>query len=178
MTLIERARAFAQERHAGQIRKGLAEEPYEVHLREVADLMAGWGGSEDWIAAAWLHDTVEDCPPTSQSELTELFGAIVAGLVMEVTDDKSLPKAERKRQQVKHAAGKSPGAALIKIADKTSNVRALRLSPPASWSVEWKNAYLDWAEEVIGALPAGHDGPKAVFEAELAASRAMVCDVA
>lgn len=174
MTLIERARAFAMERHAGQTRKGAAAEPYDTHLAEVARLVADWGGQDGWIAAAWLHDTVEDCPPTSVAELDGLFGAEVAGLVAELTDDKSLPKPERKAAQVRLAAGKSPGAALIKIADKTSNVRALRLSTPQHWDTGRKLAYLDWACRVIDALPAGHDLSRAVFLEEVRQSRAAV----
>ena len=95
--LINRAERFARVRHDGQFRKGKAQEPYTIHLEEVAALVARWSGSERAIAAAWLHDTVEDCPPTSVAELEAVFGKGVAGIVAELTDDKSLPKAARKR---------------------------------------------------------------------------------
>lgn len=167
MNLIERARAFATERHAGQTRKGAAQEPYITHPQAVAELVAGWGGTPEWIAAAWLHDTVEDCPPTNLEELQTLFGAEVSMIVAELTDDKSLPKPERKAQQVRNAGKKTPGAALIKIADKTCNVRTLRLSAPAHWTVQRSQAYLDWACEVVEALP--HQPPQALsaFREEL-----------
>ena len=108
--LIKSAEIFARSRHAGQFRKGDAQEPYIVHVEEVAELVTAWGGSESAIAAAWLHDTVEDCPPTSFAEIEQEFGSEVAGIVREMTDDKSLPKAERKKMQILNAAKKSEAA--------------------------------------------------------------------
>jgi (p)ppGpp synthase/HD superfamily hydrolase len=104
--LISRAERFARVRHEGQFRKGKAQEPYTINLEEVAALVERWSGSERAIAAAWLHDTVEDCPPTSVAELEALFGKEIAGIVAELTDDKSLPKAERKKQQILNAPKK------------------------------------------------------------------------
>jgi (p)ppGpp synthase/HD superfamily hydrolase len=72
--LIKRAESFARSRHLGQFRKGDAQEPYIIHVEEVAQLVNAWGGSENAIAAAWLHDTVEDCPPTSFDEIAQEFG--------------------------------------------------------------------------------------------------------
>lgn len=153
MSLVANAEAFARRCHAGQIRKGAARELYAVHLEEVAGLVSKWGGAEVEIAAAWLHDTVEDCPPTSFEDLEVEFGLHVAEVVRELTDDKSLPKEERKRLQVANASKKSASAALVKLADKTSNVGALNHSPPADWSRERRLEYVDWAETVIRALP-------------------------
>jgi (p)ppGpp synthase/HD superfamily hydrolase len=172
--MIPTAEAFARERHAGQTRKGAAAEPYIVHVEEVARLTAGWGGSETAVMAAWLHDTVEDCPPTSLDEIAGLFGADVARIVGELTDDKSLPKAERKRLQVVNAAHKSPEACLVKIADKTSNVSALRLSPPADWSRDRMRAYLDWVEAVMDALAHKPEGPLSALSVALSAARAGI----
>ena len=104
--LISRAERFARVCHEGQFRKGKAKEPYVNHLEEVAKLTERWGGGENAIAAAWLHDTVEDCPPTSFADLASLFGDEIAGIVAELTDDKSLPKAERKRKQLENASHK------------------------------------------------------------------------
>ncbi len=146
------AEAFARSAHAGQTRKGAAAEPYIEHVAEVARFTAMWGGDEDAVVAAWLHDTVEDCG-ASLDDIARRFGAAVAALVRELTDDKSLPKAERKRLQVAHAPAKSAAAALIKVADKTSNVGALALSSPADWPRERLIAYVDWAEAVVAALP-------------------------
>jgi len=151
--LISRAERFARVCHGGQFRKGKAKEPYVNHLEEVAKLTERWGGGENAIAAAWLHDTVEDCPPTSFADQASLFGDEIAGIVAELTDDKSQPKAERKRRQVENATKKSNDASLVKLADKTSNVGAIGKSPPADWSLERRLAYLNWANEVVERLP-------------------------
>ena len=134
----------------GQRRKGEAAEPVVNHLAEVADLVARAtdGVDVDVIVAAVLHDTVEDTETTFE-ELAGRFGARVAALVAEVTDDKTLPLAERKRLQVEHAASASRGAKLIKIADKTSNLRAMAESPPRDWSAARRAAYLDWGRQVV-----------------------------
>lgn len=148
--ILARAYDFAARRHADQRRKGVAAEPYINHLTEVAALVAEGtvGGDQDLIAAAVLHDTLEDTA-TTFDELARLFGDRVADLVAEVTDDKSLPASERKRLQVEHAAHASRSAKIIKLADKTSNLRSLKNSPPADWSSKRKASYLVWAREVI-----------------------------
>ena len=151
--LIKSAEIFARSRHAGQFRKGDAQEPYIVHVEEVAELVTAWGGSESAIAAAWLHDTVEDCPPTSFAEIEQDFGSEVVSIVREITDDKSVPKAERKKLQIVNAAKKSEAACLIKLADKSSNVAAIGSSPPADWSAERKREYVAWARTVVAPLP-------------------------
>jgi hypothetical protein len=70
---------------------------------------------------------------TSVEELVEAFGGPVAALVQEVTDDKRLPKAERKLRQVEHAAHLSPKARSVKLADKIANLRDVAHSPPTDW---------------------------------------------
>lgn len=150
--LIVRAEAFARSLHAGQLRKGAKREPYVIHLEEVADLVRKWRGSDVEVAAAWLHDTVEDCPPTSLEELKLKFGSRVADIVAELTDDKSLPKNERKRLQTVNAAKKSASACLVKLADKASNVAAISNSPPADWSLERRLEYIEWAKSVVDGL--------------------------
>jgi (p)ppGpp synthase/HD superfamily hydrolase len=147
---LARAYNFGAEKHAGQSRKGEAGEPYVNHLTEVAQLVAqATAGSDvDLVIAAVLHDTVEDTK-TTLDELTAAFGPRVASLVGEVTDDKSLEKAERKRLQIEHAGHASTGAKIIKIADKTSNLRALATSPPKGWPEERKAEYLGWALQVV-----------------------------
>ena len=151
--LINRAERFARVCHEGQLRKGKAREPYTIHLEEVASLTGCWGGSENAIAAAWLHDTVEDCPPTSLEKILSLFGKEVASVVAELTDNKSLPKAERKQKQIENAPKKSDNASLVKLADKTSNVGAVAKSPPDDWSLDRRLKYITWAKEVVGRLP-------------------------
>lgn len=147
---LARAYDFAARKHEGQRRKGQAAEPYVNHLTEVALLIAEAtkGDDPDLVIAAILHDCVEDVGVTS-AELAAAFGPRVAGLVTEVTDDKSLPSAERKRAQVEHAAHASPGAKRIKIADKTSNVRSVCASPPAGWPKSRIDEYVAWAREVV-----------------------------
>ena len=150
--LIIRAEQFAQERHYGQFRKGAAKEPYIIHLEEVSSLVKNYGGSDEVIAAAWLHDTIEDCPPTNSQELERNFGKKVAGIVSELTDDKSLSKQERKLLQLENARYKSQEAALVKLADKTSNIGALIKSPPMGWSLPRRLDYISWATKVVSKL--------------------------
>ena len=95
-----------------------------------------------------LHDTIEDTE-TTHYELVGEFGTVVADLVAEVTDDKSLEKAVRKRRQVETAPSKSDRAKMIKIADKTSNLRSIAASPPKDWSTERQREYFEWAREVV-----------------------------
>jgi (p)ppGpp synthase/HD superfamily hydrolase len=166
LTLLTRAADFAARAHVAQHRK--AEEPYINHLTEVASLLAEATGGEDaeLIAAAYLHDTLEDTA-TRYEDLVAHFGPDVAKLVSEVTDDKSLPKAERKRLQIETVTKKSPRAQLLKIADKTSNVRALVSSPPAGWSKTRLMEYIDWAEAVVSQVR----GLNPILDAEFIAAR-------
>jgi len=150
---IRLAEEFARACHGGQFRKGAAQEPYAVHLEEVAELVRSYGGSETEICAAWLHDTVEDCPPTSFADIESRFGMEVANIVRELTDDKSLEKSERKRLQVVNAPHKSNSAALVKLCDKTSNLRAIANSPPKNWDYQRRSEYVSWALKVVAALP-------------------------
>jgi len=147
------AASFAAEKHKNQKRKGSDAQPYINHPLEVASLLANVGKIDDAdvIIAGILHDTVEDCG-VSYEEIGELFGRRVAGYVREVTDDKSLPKAERKRLQVEHSPHLSHGAKQVKLADKISNIRDVTENPPADWSVERRREYVEWGEEVVAGL--------------------------
>jgi guanosine-3',5'-bis(diphosphate) 3'-pyrophosphohydrolase len=162
---VLKAAHFAAQKHAGQRRKGAAAEPYINHLLEVAELVASALAEPDanLVIAALLHDTVEDAGITKEV-LVELFGSDVADLVMEVTDDKSLPKAERKRLQIVHASQISVRAQVIKLADKISNLRGILASPPADWSGERKREYFEWAKRVVDGLSAPNEMLKAEFE--------------
>ncbi|MBK1695736.1 HD domain-containing protein [Rhodovibrio salinarum] len=150
--LIARAEAFAMQAHAGQTRKGAAGEPYVVHLAEVASLTRAFGGSDATVAAAWLHDCIEDCAVVD-AEIRAAFGDTVAELVGELTDPPRTPRAERRRLQVQEAPEKSPQATLIKIADKTSNLRSVAMSPPRGWDAARKLAYVRWGVAVVAELP-------------------------
>jgi (p)ppGpp synthase/HD superfamily hydrolase len=150
---VMKAAADAARWHSSQKRKGQAAEPYINHLLEVADLVATAteGREPDAVIAALLHDAVEDQEVTLE-QIAAKFGAGVAGIVREVTDDKTLPKAERKRLQVETAARKSREAKLVKLADKTSNLRAIANSPPPDWSAERRQEYVRWAGEVVAQI--------------------------
>lgn len=175
VALVSRAADFAARRHASQQRKGTAREPYVNHLAEVAALLAETAGEPDaaLVAAGWLHDTLEDTP-TEREELERLFGSRVAELVAEVTDDKSLPKAERKRRQVETASGKSAGARAIKLADKTSNLRSLTMSPPEGWERQRIADYIAWAEEVIAGCRGTNAALEVLFDRAAAEARATL----
>ncbi len=150
---------FAAQKHRGQYRKGADKSPYINHLISVTRLLAGAGQVMDTqtLQAGVLHDILEDTNTTVE-ELTGRFGADVAGVVQEVTDDKSLPKLERKRLQEAHAASMSHSAKLVKAADKIANLVDLTNFPPLDWEQERLREYVAWSERVVaacGELPAG-----------------------
>lgn len=151
LPFVMRAAMFAAERHAGQRRKGRDQEPYVNHLIEVVHHLAQSSGANDGVllAAGYLHDTVEDTD-ASPDEIIRLFGTDVAGVVAEVTDDKSLRKDARKRAQIDGIIRKSPRAQLLSIADKTANVASIVRSPPMDWSRQRMVEYGDWADAVVG----------------------------
>jgi (p)ppGpp synthase/HD superfamily hydrolase len=166
LTRITQAFDYACRKHAAQRRKGERGEPYVNHLAEVANLVAeaSSGADADLIIAALLHDVVED-QGVKRDEISALFGEPVATIVMEVTDDKSLPKADRKRLQIEHAAHISVPARILKIADKTSNLRAIQLSPPP-WPRARKRRYFAWAQAVVANARGVNPAIEAAFDAE------------
>jgi (p)ppGpp synthase/HD superfamily hydrolase len=172
---LARAYQFAAVRHLGQKRKGKAGEPYINHLTEVADLVAEAtaGRDPELVVAAVLHDILEDTQTTPE-EVAREFGQRVALLVAEVSDDKSLPKEERKRLQIEHARALSPGAKHIKLADKTANLRSLCKSPPADWPPERIVDYAEWAVAVV----AGCRGANAFLERRFQEALAALGNVA
>lgn len=161
-TILSAAR-YAAEKHANQKRKG--GEPFINHLIEVAHFVSAALPESDanLIVAALLHDAIEDAGVTA-AELTERFGRDVTGLVLEVTDDKSLPAEERKRLQIEHAPKLSVRAQTIKLADKISNLRSIISSPPANWDYERKKQYFEWGKRVVDGLSAPNPILKAEFE--------------
>ena len=169
LALLLKALAFAAHKHRDQRRKDPAASPYINHPIALANVLVSEGGVTDVevLAAALLHDTVEDTATTSE-ELQALFGARIARIVEEVTDDKALPKAERKRLQVEHAAQLSPEAKLVKLADKICNLRDVAERPPASWDLARRREYFDWAKNVIDGLRGDHPGLEAAFDAAYA----------
>ena len=99
--------AFAAHKHRDQRRKDEAASPYINHPIALANVLTNEAGIDDEavLIGAILHDTVEDTETTEQ-ELVEAFGRAIADIVLEVTDDKNLPSADRKRLQIEHAATK------------------------------------------------------------------------
>lgn len=162
--------AFAAEKHRNQRRKDADASPYINHPIALAHLLATTGGIDDIVVlrAAVLHDTIEDTE-TTFDELAERFGVQVAQVVAEVTDDKALPKERRKELQVEHAAHKSREAALVKLADKTCNLRDVVATPPTEWSIERRRDYFDWAKRVVDGLPPVSYELRAAFQVAFAA---------
>lgn len=159
--LVFRALDFAAKKHENQRRKDAAGTPYINHPIAVARTLLDVGGIDDpaMLAAALLHDTVEDTNTTFE-ELRLEFGADVESLVREMTDDKSLPKQVRKELQVEHADGLSTAAKQLKLCDKICNVLDVTHNPATGWSTERRLEYLDWTERVI----AGCRGVNAALE--------------
>jgi guanosine-3',5'-bis(diphosphate) 3'-pyrophosphohydrolase len=160
---LTKAFHFAAEKHVDQRRKGAKAEPYVNHVIEVANLLAQNGADETTVIAGVLHDTVEDTKTTFE-ELEQEFGQNIAGLVREVTDDKSLPKLERKRLQIEHAAHASDGAKMIKLADKSANLRALLESPPPDWEQKRITEYFTWAKSVVDGCRGVNAGLEKTFD--------------
>src|SRR5438067_9958795 len=146
LALLLKALAFAAHKHRDQRRKDAEASPYINHPIALADVLVNEGGVTDIevLCAALLHDTVEDTATTHQ-ELVDAFGARIARIVAEVTDDKALPKAERKRLQIEHAPKLSHEAKLVKLADKLCNLRDVSDHPPAHWDSQRRREYFDWA---------------------------------
>ncbi|EIJ44261.1 guanosine polyphosphate synthetase/pyrophosphohydrolase [Beggiatoa alba B18LD] len=158
-----KALRFSADKHRDQRRRDKQVSPYINHPIQVATLLWEVGKVYDIavIIAALLHDTLEDTN-TQADEIQNLFGLTVLNIVQEVTDDKSLEKAERKRLQVERAPHKSHSAKLVKLADKICNVRDILYTPPQTWSVTRCLEYVQWSEQVIQ----GIRGVNPILEAE------------
>lgn len=172
LSTVLSAASFAADKHKHQKRKGSDEQPYINHPLEVARMLVDIGNVEDIdvIVAGLLHDTVEDCGVTF-AELEQRFGRRVAELVQEVTDDKSLAKAERKRLQVEHAPHLSHGAKQIKLADKISNIRDVSDNPPEGWDLQRRREYVQWGENVVAGLRGANSRLETLFDETVADAR-------
>lgn len=170
--------AFAAHAHRAQRRKDAEATPYINHPIALVHILAVEAGIDDAdvLCAAALHDYLEDCCGAAgqpgldagRERLRQCFGDAVLAHVVAVTDDKALPKAERKRAQVERAARASYAAKLIKLADKTANLRDIAATPPAQWDLDRRRAYFDWAEEVIAGVRGTHSGLESLFDQALA----------
>jgi guanosine-3',5'-bis(diphosphate) 3'-pyrophosphohydrolase len=163
--LLVDAVAFAAYKHRRQRRKDAEASPYINHPIALARVLSVEGGVSDTtlLAAAVLHDTLEDTETTFE-ELKGRLGAAVAAVVLEVTDDKSLPKKERKRLQIQHASRISRRAKLVKLADKICNVRDVAASPPRTWPLRRRRQYFDWARAVVGRMRGTHRRLERLFD--------------
>ena len=161
------AAAFAAQKHRDQRRKDREASPYINHPIALANVLANEAAVDDPIVlcVALLHDTIEDTQTTAE-ELRQCFGEEVTAAVLEVTDDKMLPKAERKRLQIEHAAQISERAQLVKLADKICNVRDIISSPPVDWSDQRRREYLDWSKSVVDQLRGVNVRLAELFDAE------------
>lgn len=180
ISLILKALEFAAVRHRTQFRKGRDKSPYINHPIQVANLLANDAGEKDpvLISAAILHDVVEDTVETKKEKkelierIREIFGEEVLSVTLEVTDDKSLVKKERKRLQIKHAPSLSVKAKKLKLADKIMNVRDVTVNPPVKWSMGRIKKYLDWSEKVVAGLRGVNQKLENTFDETLRDGRA------
>jgi guanosine-3',5'-bis(diphosphate) 3'-pyrophosphohydrolase len=175
VALLLTALEFAAAKHRLQRRKDAPGSPYVNHLIEVAGILANTGRVHDTgtLVAAILHDTLEDTATTAE-ELEREFGPETRAIVEEVSDDKRLPKAERKRLQVERAAALSAPAKLITLADKISNVRDVTLRPPPTSSLGGTGKYIEWTEQVVGRIRGTHAALEALYDSTLADARAAL----
>lgn len=164
--LLIDAIAFAAHKHRRQRRKDADASPYINHPIGLARVLSIEAGVTDpkVLVAAVLHDTLEDTE-TTYDELCGRFGTTIARIVQEVTDDKALPKRERKRLQVEHAAHISRRARLVKMADKICNVRDVASHPPHGWPLRRRRQYFDWAKAVVDRMRGTHRKLEELFDA-------------
>jgi guanosine-3',5'-bis(diphosphate) 3'-pyrophosphohydrolase len=170
--LIARALTFAAYKHRHQDRKSADRIPYINHPLELVEVLVVEAGitDTDVICAAILHDTVEDTD-TAFYEIEEIFGPVITGIVREVTDDKTLPKTQRKQAQIDHAPHASLQAKLVKLADKVVNLRDIAYRPPVGWSLQRISEYADCSEQVAHGLRGAHEKLEHVFNTTLAQTR-------
>lgn len=164
MSAFLAALSFAAYQHRYQQRKdGVT--PYINHPIAVANILLNEAGVSDEtvLIAALLHDTVEDTD-TCFADIEQRFGRTVRNIVAEVTDDKSLPKAARKQAQIDHAPSLSDRARLVKIADKTANLRDVANAPPKDWPRSRLDEYLDWGKAVIDPIRGSHAQLEDLFD--------------
>lgn len=174
-SLFLEALDFCAEKHRNQRRKDPEKTPYLNHPIAVAHLLWRVGNvcAMPVLVAALLHDVIEDTA-VAPEEISSRFGSEVLAMVLAVSDDKNLPKEQRKELQVLHAPSLSKGAKLIKIGDKICNVRDVTWAPPPDWSLQRRIEYLDWAEQVVNGLGDCNHALQDLFRSLLAEGRAVL----
>lgn len=168
---------FAAKCHAGQFRKD-GKIPYINHPLEVMHLLQHSGDVHDHevLMAAVLHDVVEDTPVTAV-QIADHFGKRVSSIVLELTDDKTLSKEERKRLQLLTTETLSPEARIIRISDKICNVHDIIYAPPGNWPVERRIDYLDWAEAVVNKIRGTNETLERRFDGLMKEGRKVLAPV-
>lgn len=164
--LVAKALETAREAHAGQVRNGSGGMPYIEHPQAVAALLAEHGFADEVLAAALLHDVVEDSPATVE-QLQESFGEPVVGLVAALSDDESIAGYRERKDEHRARVAAAGGAALaIYGADKLTNVRTLR------------GAYAQQGEAVAEEFKVPLDLKLEIWEADLDLLRARAPELA
>ena len=151
--MLDEAKRYALRHHAAHVRPNAAREPIATHLAEVSGYVAEAGRPDHVVAAAWLHDVVEDTEVTLD-DLRATFGNRVADIVDGLTDPEgfaAMPLAERKRRQAKRVAHLSDDVKVVKLADQVSNMRSVIEDPPVDWDAGDCLAYLSGAAAVAAA---------------------------
>jgi guanosine-3',5'-bis(diphosphate) 3'-pyrophosphohydrolase len=171
LAIILTALEFSSNKHRDQRRKDDASSPYINHPISLANVLCNEAKINDQkvICAALLHDTIEDTETTAE-ELEAIFGKSITKIVLEVTDDKTLPKAARKLAQIEHAKNASKRAKLVKLADKICNLRDILFSPPLDWPLKRKQEYFDWSKSVVDEIRGTNKKLEKIFD-ELYAAR-------
>lgn len=163
--LVIKALAFSAQKHKDQRQDNITATPYINHPIALVNLLSDVGITDNKvICAALLHDTLEDTDAT-YAELKAHFGKKISRIVREVSDDKSLTDSERKRIQISHAKTISKRAKLVKLADKTCNLRDILNTPPKGWSIQQKRDYFDWAKAVVDVLRGANKKLEKAFDA-------------
>ena len=165
LKLLLKALQFSALKHKNQRRKDVDASPYINHPISLASILCNEAHITDVevICGALLHDTVEDTE-TRPEELEREFGAMIKNIVMDVTDDMSLERHERKQAQIEHAAHICDKAKLVKLADKISNLRDVSLNPPPDWTLKRRQEYFDWAKKVIDQLRGINPNLESLFD--------------
>jgi GTP diphosphokinase / guanosine-3',5'-bis(diphosphate) 3'-diphosphatase len=181
LSVILKSLDFAATRHRSQFRKGEEKTPYINHPIQVANLLVNEADETDpvLLSAAILHDVVEDTVDTVEErdelieEIQQVFGDEILVLTLEVTDDKTLLKEERKRLQIEHAAHISIRAKKLKTADKIMNIRDIVTCPPTGWTRARVIEYLEWSEKVNQGTRGVNQKLDKLFDEELKRARIM-----
>ena len=168
--MISEAMEFAAKAHEGQFRKG-TRRPYIVHPREVSAIVSTMTDDEEIIAAAVLHDTIEDCAGVTREMLERQFGPRVAEMVAQESEDKSLTWEERKGETIRRLRTAPREVQMIGLADKLSNMRDIDRDYPVEGESLWlrfrmqSRLALAWYYKgVRDALREAFEGPEAYEE--------------